>query len=87
MISSLISTFILIGTVCYTNPGDVDSCRQIIKKQLLSPADCSVYWQSAVYNIHMEIKEKGLSLTHTEGYCIPLDPSIDTSLKLSYNTI
>ena len=87
MLASFLSTYLLIGTVCFTNPGDVDACRQIIKKGVLSPADCSVIWQSNVYRIHKEIEEKGLSLTHTEGYCIPLDPSIDTSLKLSYNTI
>tara|TARA_Y100001973_G_C5106424_1_gene285385 strand:+ start:479 stop:742 length:264 start_codon:yes stop_codon:yes gene_type:complete len=87
MISSLLSTYILIGTVCFTNPGDVDSCKQIIKKGVLSPADCSVVWQSNVYRIHREIEEKGLSLTHVEGYCIPVDPDVDTNLKLSYNTI
>tara|TARA_R100000664_G_scaffold31595_2_gene45360 strand:- start:149 stop:412 length:264 start_codon:yes stop_codon:yes gene_type:complete len=87
MISSLLSTYILIGTVCFTNPGDVDSCKQIIKKGVLSPADCSVVWQSNVYRIHREIEEKGLSLTHVEGYCIPVNPDIDTNLKLSYNTI
>ena len=87
MISSLLSTYILIGTVCFTNPGDVDSCKQIIKKGVLSPADCSVVWQSNVYRIHREIEEKGLSLTHVEGYCIPVNPDVDTNLKLSYNTI
>ena len=73
--------------MCFTNPGDVDSCKQIIKKGVLSPADCSVVWQSNVYRIHREIEEKGLSLTHVEGYCIPVDPDVDTNLKLSYNTI
>jgi|TARA_Y100000817_G_scaffold142517_1_gene111681 hypothetical protein len=87
LMPSLLSTYIIIGTVCFTNPGDVDACRQIIKKGLLSPADCSMRWQSSVYRIHEEIREKGLSLTHVEGYCIPVDPNIDTSIKLSYNTI
>ena len=87
MLASFLSTYLLIGTVCFTNPGDVDACRQIIKKGVLSPADCSVIWQSNVYRIHREIEEKGLSLTHVEGYCIPVDPDIDTSIKLSYNTI
>ena len=87
MLASFLSTYLLIGTVCFTNPGDVDACRQIIKKGVLSPADCSVIWQSNVYRIHKEIEEKGLSLTHVEGYCIPVDPDIDTSIKLSYNTI
>ena len=87
MLASFLSTYLLIGTVCFTNPGDVDACRQIIKKGVLSPADCSVIWQSNVYRIHKEIEEKGLSLTHVEGYCIPVDPNIDTSIKLSYNTI
>ena len=87
MLASTIGSWILFGTLCYTNPGDVDTCHQILKKGVLSPADCSVIWQSNVYRIHKEIEEKGLSLTHVEGYCIPVDPDIDTSIKLSYNTI
>ena len=87
MLASTIGSWILFGTLCYTNPGDVDKCHQVIQKGVLSPADCSVIWQSNVYRIHKEIEEKGLSLTHVEGYCIQVDPNIDTSIKLSYNTI
>jgi hypothetical protein len=51
MLASTIGKYILFGTLCYTNPGDVDTCHQILKKGLLSPADCSVVWQSHVYRI------------------------------------
>ena len=85
MLASTIGKYILFGTLCYTNPGDVDTCHQILKKGLLSPADCSVVWQSHVYRMSMQIEEKGLSMTYTEGQCLSTEPGVDTTLKLSYN--
>ena len=85
MLASTIGKYILFGTLCYTNPGDVDTCHQILKKGLLSPADCSVVWQSHVYRISVQIEKKGLSMTYTEGQCLSTKPGVDTTLKLSYN--
>ena len=85
MLASTIGKYILFGTLCYTNPGDVDTCHQILKKGLLSPADCSVVWQSHVYRIRMQIEEKGLSMTYYEGQCLSTEPGVDTTINLSYN--
>jgi hypothetical protein len=85
MLATTIGSWILLGTICYTNPGDVDKCHQILKKGLLSPADCSVVWQSQVYRISLQIEEKGLSMTHVEGQCLSTEPGVDKTINLSYN--
>ena len=85
MLASTIGSWILFGTLCYTNPGDVDKCHQVIQKGVLSPADCSVIWQSTANRLDREITEKGLSMTYIQGVCLSTDPGIDKTLNLSYN--
>ena len=87
MLASTIGKYILFGTLCYTNPGDVDTCHQILKKGVLSPADCSTIWQSTAYRLNIQIKERGISMTYTEGICLSSEPGVDTTIKLSYNKI
>ena len=87
MLASTIGSWILFGTLCYTNPGAVDTCHQILKKGVLSPADCSTIWQSTAYRLNVQIKERGLSMTYTEGICLSSEPGVDTTIKLSYNKI
>ena len=85
MLASTIGKWILFGTLCYTNPGDVDKCHQVIQKGVLSPADCSVVWQSTANRLDHEITEKGLSMTYVEGQCLSTEPGVDKTIKLSYN--
>jgi hypothetical protein len=87
MLVSTIGSWILFGTLCYTNPGDVDTCHQILKKGVLSPADCSTIWQSTAYRLNVQIEKRGLSMTYTEGICLSSEPGVDTTIKLSYNKI
>ena len=85
MLASTIGSWILFGTLCYTNPGDVDKCHQVIQKGVLSPADCSVIWQSTANRLDREITEKGLSMTYIQGVCLSTEPGVDMTLNLSYN--
>ncbi len=85
MLASTIGSWILFGTLCYTNPGDVDKCHQVIQKGVLSPADCSVIWQSTANRLDREITEKGLSMTYIQGVCLSTEPGVDTTINLSYN--
>ena len=85
MLASIIGSWILFGTLCYTNPGDVDKCHQIIQKGVLSPADCSVIWQSTANRLDHEITEKGLSMTYVQGVCLSTEPGVDKTINLSYN--
>jgi hypothetical protein len=87
MLASTIGSWILFGTLCYTNPGDVDTCHQILKKGVLSPADCSVIWQSAANRMDAKIRERGLSMTYVEGVCLSSEPGVDKTINLSYNKI
>ena len=85
MLASTIGSWILFGTLCYTNPGDVDKCHQIIQKGVLSPADCSVIWQSTANRLDREITEKELSMTYIQGVCLSTEPGVDKTINLSYN--
>jgi len=85
MLASTIGSWILFGTLCYTNPGDVDKCHQIIQKGVLSPADCSVIWQSTANRLDREITEKQLSMTYIQGVCLSTEPGVDKTINLSYN--
>ena len=85
MLASTIGSWILFGTLCYTNPGDVDKCHQVIQKGVLSPADCSVIWQSTANRLDREITENGLSMTYIQGVCLSTEPGVDKTLNLSYN--
>tara|TARA_A100001388_G_scaffold253354_1_gene216412 strand:- start:1961 stop:2218 length:258 start_codon:yes stop_codon:yes gene_type:complete len=85
MLASTIGSWILFGTLCYTNPGDVDKCHQIIQKGVLSPADCSVIWQSTANRLDREITEKELSMTYVQGVCLSTEPGVDKTINLSYN--
>ena len=85
MLASTIGSWILFGTLCYTNPGDVDKCHQVIQKGVLSPADCSVIWQSTANRLEHEITEKGLSMTYVQGVCLSTEPGVDKTINLSYN--
>lgn len=87
MLASTIGSWILFGTLCYTNPGDVDKCHQIIQKGVLSPADCSVIWQSTANRLDREITEKELSMTYVQGVCLSTEPGVDKTINLSYNKI
>ena len=85
MLASTIGSWILFGTLCYTNPGDVDKCHQIIQKGVLSPADCSVIWQSTANRLDRQITEKELSMTYVQGVCLSTEPGVDKTINLSYN--
>ena len=81
----MIAKFLLLGHICWTNPGTIDDCKQIIIRDLLSPADCNVQFTSRVYKAKVTIEKKGLSLTQAEAMCYDLTPGVDKFYELSYH--
>tara|TARA_R100001163_G_C5066474_1_gene204930 strand:- start:3360 stop:3614 length:255 start_codon:yes stop_codon:yes gene_type:complete len=81
---STLGTFILLGHFCWTVPNTIDSCKQILIKDAISFADCSVKFQSRVSREEDKIVKKGASLTAAEAYCYEVD-SVDSFVKLSYS--
>lgn len=77
--------FLLIGHLCWTNPGNVDTCHQIIIRDAISFPDCSVKFTSRVYREREKIEKKGLSLTSVEGHCYELKEGVDRFMRLSYD--
>jgi len=80
-----LKTFIVLGHFCWTVPDSIDSCKQVLIRDALSFADCSVKFTSRVAREEERIIKKGASLTAAEAYCYEVGDGIDNFAKLSYS--